>query len=128
MKLLIITLTLLGVVILNIIPTQVTAQSGPWVNWYEICKNPIVDSLITEPCQTLTTNGGYTLTPEGERVLGCLSGGAVALAIPELMSLKNVSGCGSQSQNSYSAPSAGNNLINNRQSDPIGDIINNLFG
>ena len=55
------------------------------VNWYEICKNPIVGSLINELCHTLTTNGGYTLTPEGERVLVCLSGwGEIALAFPEL--------------------------------------------
>ena len=36
------------------------------INWGSICRNPIVDSFITEPCYTLTTPDGYTVTPEGE--------------------------------------------------------------
>ena len=60
--------------------------------------NPIVDSLISESCHTLMTNGGYTLTPEAERVLACLGGGAVALVAPQLThaltALKGVSNCG----------------------------------
>jgi hypothetical protein len=56
------------------------------INWGAICRNPIVDSVITEPCHTLTTPDGYTLTPEGERVLRCLAGGAlVGLLAPELL-------------------------------------------
>jgi hypothetical protein len=56
------------------------------INWLEICMNPLVDYVITEPCSTLTTSDGYTLTPEGERVLRCLAGGAlVGLLAPELL-------------------------------------------
>lgn len=67
---------LLPVLLLAQSYTLIEAQSrGSFsVNWFEICKNPIVDSLITEPCHILATNSGYTLTPEGERVLACLGG------------------------------------------------------
>ena len=48
--------------------------------------NPLVDFVITEPCSTLTALDGYTLTPEGERVLSCLAGGAlVGILAPELL-------------------------------------------
>jgi hypothetical protein len=36
-----------------------------------------VDERIIEPCETLTSPDGYTLTPEGQRVLKCI--GAVLL-------------------------------------------------
>lgn len=56
------------------------------INWLEICMNPLVDYVITEPCSTLATPDGYTLTPEGERVLRCLAGGAlVGLLAPEML-------------------------------------------
>jgi hypothetical protein len=56
------------------------------INWLEICMNPLVDYVITEPCSTLTTPDGYTLTSEGDRVLRCLAGGAlVGLLAPELL-------------------------------------------
>jgi hypothetical protein len=126
-KLFIATVALVGLVIFNTLPTQVMAQSNPRVNWYEICKNPIVDSLITEPCHTLTKNGGYTLTPEGERVLACLGGGAAALAFPELMTLKSVSGCGSGSSSS-SSNSYSSTFSNSQNNDPISNILNGLFG
>jgi hypothetical protein len=35
------------------------------INWGEVCRNPIVDFVIKEPCYTLTTPDGYTLTPWG---------------------------------------------------------------
>ncbi|WP_148687535.1 hypothetical protein [Candidatus Nitrosocosmicus hydrocola] len=81
-----------------------------------------MDTLVTEPCHTLTTNGGYTLTPEGERVLACLGGGAAALAFPELITLKRVSGCGGGSSSSISFYSS------NQNNDPISNILNGLFG
>ena len=56
----------------NIFPVFAQQQG---VNWLEICKNPLVDAFITEPCENLTSPDGYTLTPLGERVLGCISGG-----------------------------------------------------
>jgi hypothetical protein len=51
------------------------------INWGEICRNPIVDAVIVEPCNTLTTPDEYTLTKEGERVLACLVGGGLLLLI-----------------------------------------------
>ena len=80
-----------------------------------------------EPCHTLTTTGGYTLTPEGERVLACLGGGAASLAFPELMVLKSVSGCGSVSSSS-SSNSFANTFSNNQNDDHITNILNSLFG
>lgn len=65
---------------------------------------------IAESCGTLTTNGDYSLTPEGERVLACLSG--VALAIvegqPELLALKNEVECGTNQHSSSGASSSSN--------------------
>lgn len=124
-----ISILLLPVLLISQSYTLIEAQSrgSSNVNWYEICKNPIVDSMITEPCHTLTTNGGYTLTPEGERVLACLGGGAAALAIPEIMALKSVSGCGSGSSSS-SSNSIASTFSNNQNDDPITNILNSLFG
>ena len=76
---------------------QFSPQSAnePRINWYKLCKNPVVDILISQPCGELTTNGGFTLTPEGERVLACLGGGAatVLAGAPQLLALKNHVGC-----------------------------------
>jgi hypothetical protein len=48
--------------------------------------DPLVDYVITEPCSTLTTPDGYSLTPEGQRVLSCLALGAlVGILDPELL-------------------------------------------
>lgn len=89
--------------------------------------NPIIDTLNLEPCYTLTTNGGYTLTPQGERVLAFLRGRVADLAIPELMALKSVSGCGvcssTGNSNSYSG-----SFSSNQNDDPITNILNSLFG
>lgn len=52
------------------------------INWLAICRIPIVDSVISEPCETLTSPDGYALTAEGERVLRCLGGGAVVFLLP----------------------------------------------
>ncbi len=123
------TVAIFGIVILSTIPAQILGQNGPRINWFEICKNPIVDLAIAEPCHELTTNGGYTLTPKGERVLACIGGGAAAVlaGYPQLLALKNQVGCGTGSQSS-SVSSFSNSLGNNRGSDPIGDIIGSLFG
>ena len=69
------------------------------INWGAICRNPIVDSFISEPCGTLTSPDGFTLTSEGERVLRCIGGGAVVtLLAPEVLasirSLGPAVGCG----------------------------------
>jgi hypothetical protein len=125
---LILTVAIFGLVIIASAPTQVTAQKDTRINWYELCKNPIVDLAIAEPCNELTTNGGYTLTPQGERVLACLGGGAAAIlaGMPQLIQYKNEVGCGagtpSSSSSSYSS------LENSRESDPIGNILTGLLG
>ncbi len=76
------------------------------INWGEVCRNPLIDSLITEPCETLTTPDGYTLTSEGNRVfLVCIGGGVLAtiLGYPEVTaSVAKAARCGeatSQSNN-----------------------------
>jgi hypothetical protein len=124
-------IAILGAVMFRTVPVQSMAQSGPRVNWYEIFKKAIVDSLITEPCNTLTTNGGYTLTPEGERVLACLGGGALALAAPELApalkGLKTVSNCGTSSSSS-SSNSFLNTYSNKHSEEPLTNILDSLLG
>jgi hypothetical protein len=49
------------------------------INWGEVCRHPFVDPFIREPCHTLTTRDGYTLTPEGIRVIRCIAAGLVLL-------------------------------------------------
>jgi len=107
-------------------------QQQQGVNWLEICKNPLVDAFITEPCETLTSPDGYTLTPLGERVLGCISGGtlAVLIAQPELLALRNAVGCGPNSgdsslsdntQSTHSGSSSIGSSIITSQSNPNED-------
>jgi len=71
-------------------------QQGKGVNWLEICRNPLVDALITEPCETLTTPDGYSLTPLGERVLKCITGGTLSV-------LTGSAGCGGNNGSSSSS-------------------------
>ncbi len=52
-------------------------QSG--INWLQLCRNPIVDMAIAEPCESLTTPDGYSLTPQGMRVVACFLGAGVLL-------------------------------------------------
>src|SRR6476660_7051187 len=88
-------------------PIYAQQQPGTGVNWLEICKNPLVDAFITEPCETLVSPDGYTLTPLGERVLGCITGGTLALLVsqPELLALRDAVGCGPNSSSSGSSSS-----------------------
>ena len=66
-------------------------------NWLEACRNALVDSLITEPCETLTSPDGLQLTDEGRKVLVCLGGGALAKLIgfsdADFQSLAPMGGC-----------------------------------
>lgn len=55
--------------------------SSGGINWLGVCRNPIVDILIAEPCTTLTTPDGYILTAEGNRVLRCIAGGTVLMIL-----------------------------------------------
>ncbi len=43
------------------------------INWLDVCKNPSVDAVITEPCPTLTSPDGYTLTPQGQSTFQCIA-------------------------------------------------------
>lgn len=115
-----------GILIPSGLISGVWAQSGN-INWYKVCNNSIVGILISEPCSSLTTNGGFTLTPEGNRVLACIGGGALALAQHELMALKSLTPCGSN-YSTESSFSHSNGYSNNQRNDPIGNIINGLLG
>ena len=83
------------------LPATILAQQSQEIpiNWLELCENPLVDALVSEPCLTLTSPDGFTLTKEGERVLGCLWGGTLAImaGIPELATMGELVGCGEQS-------------------------------
>jgi hypothetical protein len=80
----------------------IVGQSPSGINWGDICRIPDVDSMITEPCETLTSSDGYTLTPEGNSVLYCILAGGIGKAIgmsdKELQQLSPVGGCGPQAQ------------------------------
>jgi hypothetical protein len=96
------------------------------INWGEICRNPLVDTLITEPCDTLTTPDGYTLTPEGERVLRCLAGGAVLGVVkPEALTaaraLGPAVGCGG------TTTGTGGTQDNTGNNDMLGNILGKLL-
>src|SRR6185503_13609269 len=75
----------------NMVSPIYAQQPQQGVNWLEICRNPIIDAMITEPCETLTSPDGYTLTPQGEHALACIGGGALTLLIgqPELLALRD---------------------------------------
>ncbi len=77
--------------------------------------------MVTEPCSTLATPDGV-LTSEGHRVLGCIGGGALAVATGnfELLGLAPAVGCGGGSSSSSFASGSGNN-------DVIGNLIGGLF-
>ena len=92
-------------------PVSSSAQQS--INWLEICNNPAVDAMVTEPCSTLATPSG-TLTSEGQRVLGCIGGGALAVATGnfQLLTLAPAVGCGGSSS-SYSGGSGNNDIVGN---------------
>ena len=57
--------------------------------------------VITEPCSTLTTSDGYSLTAQGKRAIACIAGGGVLLrvdptgqAFAYAQTLKSMFGCG----------------------------------
>jgi hypothetical protein len=85
------------------------------INWGAICMNPIVDSFISEPCETLTSPDGYTLTAQGGQVLRCIGVGAAAtLLAPEILtsvrSLGPAVGCGSNTGGEPNSLGQGNTL------------------
>jgi hypothetical protein len=53
------------------------------INWLQLCKKPVVDAIVAEPCEGLTTPDGYTLNPLGQSVMACLrNSGVMLLADP----------------------------------------------
>jgi hypothetical protein len=61
--------------------------------------------MITEPCETLTSPDGHTLTPTGQHVLGCIGGDTLAVLTgqKELLALKGTVGCKDRNGNASSA-------------------------
>lgn len=49
------------------------------INWLKVCRS--LDFFISEPCNTLTSKDGLTLTAEGDRVLRCIAGGGLLLLL-----------------------------------------------
>lgn len=93
------------------------------INWGAICRNPIVDSFISEPCDSLTSPDGFTLTSRGHRVLACLGvGGIATILAPEILasvrSLGPAVGCGSNTGGEPSPLGQGN---------PLGTMLGGLI-
>jgi hypothetical protein len=121
----------------TLVVQEVEAKQTKGINWGEICRNPIVDAVIVEPCSTLTTNGGYTLTFEGERVVKCIAGGAALLiydpsgqTLAAAQALGPAVGCGSTGGALTGLPvsdvfSPSSQHV--QDSDPLGDILRTLF-
>ncbi len=108
-----ISLVLVTAININIVSAQ---SSPPRVNWGQLCRNPIVDAAVAEPCETLTTPDGYTSTPEGQRVAKCIAGGGLLLladpsgqALAGAQALGPAVGCGASTGTTSSANS--NNLL-----------------
>ena len=95
------------------------------INWGDICRNPVVDMLISEPCNTLTTNGGYQLTAEGERVIACIAGGgALMLVDPTGQALAAAKLLGS----SVRCGGSPHQYSNNDNEDPISGLVSGILG
>ena len=129
--------------ILSPIFAQQQQQQGAKINWFDICKHPLVDTMITEPCDTLTSPDGHTLTPKGEHVLGCIGGDTLAVLTgqKELLALKGAVGCddkndnassastqSNQSKNSYSSCSALHDCLNPKNDPNSINLSNNNTG
>ena len=101
-----------------------STRSG--INWGELCRNTLVDPLIAEPCNSLTSPDGYQLTQQGNRVLYCILAGGigklVGLSDDDLKQLAPVAGCG-PNPNSNEAPTAPNAVI--EQNMTIGTDMSN---
>lgn len=121
----------------TLVAQEAEAQQTRGINWDEICRNPIVDAVIVEPCSTLTTNRGYTLTYEGERVLRCIAGGAVLLiydpsgqTLAAAQALGPAVGCGSGSGVPTGLPVSDVFTPSNQHgqsNDPLADILRTIF-
>jgi hypothetical protein len=137
-------LILVAVVSANIITTlpatlldrEAEAQQTVVINWGAICRNPMVDAFIVEPCYTLTTPDGYTLTAEGERVIKCIAGGVVLLLVDPsgqtlaaAKALGPAVGCGSSGGTPTGLPVSDIFTPSNQRQDrdPLGNILRDIF-
>jgi hypothetical protein len=107
------------------IPLPVQPQQN-LINWGAICRNPIVDSFISEPCETLTSPDGFTLTSRGQRVLVCLGVGGIAAYLDReiLASIKSLGpavGCGTGTGAQTGEPSPFG------QGNPLDTMLGGLF-
>jgi hypothetical protein len=85
--------------------------------------------LITEPCETLTTPDGYTLTADGQHVLECIGGETLATLTghTELLALKSAVGWSGNSNSSSYSGTQSNRWGDTNNNDPLGNIISGLF-
>ena len=85
-----------------------------------------MDAVVAEPCETLTTPDGYTLTQEGQRVMGCFLGAGLLLAAdPTGNTLLSVTTLAQSAHlcGGISAPPSGV-----QKNTPLDNLVNNLFG
>jgi hypothetical protein len=116
----------LAIISLLMASSQVYGQttSRPF-NWLQFCRSPAVDIVVSEPCETLTTPDGYTLTQEGQRVMGCFLGAGLLLAAdPTGKTLLSVTTLAQSAHlcGGISAPSG------TQKSDPLTNLKKSLFG
>ena len=103
-----------------IITESFPTSSNNRINWKEMCN--LADAIISEPCNELVVSGNpYQLTKEGEKVLYCIGGGALAIVTGhlELLSLGPSVGCGGSRSSSSNYES---------NSNPLNDILSNFLG
>lgn len=84
-------------VIIASLHIAVAAQTSSYINWSQICINQLVDNLVAEPCETLTSPNGTELTEPERKILVCLMLGGLSkdFGIPDeqLKHLLPSSGC-----------------------------------
>src|SRR5688572_23286730 len=118
MKLYIATISIMLIIgTINVIQVYGTS-SNRGINWEDMCR--LADAVISEPCNDLVnSNNPYQLTKEGERVIACIGGGALALATGNfaLLNLAPAVGCGGSSHSDLAS-----------NTNPLDNLLSNLFG
>ena len=99
----------------SVISTYAAASNSGQINWGELCR--MADPLIVEPCNTLTSPDGYTLTEEGNRVfLVCVGLGTATSLIDQLQILTplilKIAKCGGSNAQSDDISNVSNLLAN----------------
>jgi hypothetical protein len=100
-----------------------STSTNAGINWREICE--LADAIISEPCNELIVSSNpYQLTKEGEKVLYCIGGGALAIITGhlELLTMGPAVGCGSSGSSSNYEQRYESN------SNPLNDMLNNFLG